>query len=433
MGNNRQTELKKRSVEADSANRKGNHNHPAPSTTAIALHYLSALPKPTFYPDGVGIGGFNLRLSNVPANLHYLSHLENLRKSSIATITLLLSAMPRLTEAGFFGENDLSMSAYFSNSNQTSDYKFSASSMMQGAIDKVKEGACGVREVSITPVNFQLIQEWTQVNDLVAQLSRAIGDPVEKITENCLKEMIEKEFQALPLHSADWANLLLAIGLASAGIAAIVGIPMLCRCIRDLGQSLLRRQEPELTQNTLTQVTVVGERQPLLNVQMVLEKEQTALLNTQTLPKEALSNEDKLNALVPYGFLFENIPKNFICLGSRSIMDKPILLADGHSIDESTLKANLASDPNAQCYIVRTKKLTDSQIPNHALRGAIEDYVALQQRKYTEAYFAKKQKKAETETRMSQTSVVLFAEEKVKEGDVAQADQTQPSVTSLRQ
>lgn len=73
----------------------------------------------------------------------------------------------------------------------------------------------------------------------------------------------------------------------------------------------------------------------------------------------------------------EEMPQNYRCPISHAIMKDPVMAADGHSYERSALEEWLASgkttSPMTSIPLVST-----SLIPNHALRGAIAEYLAKQ-------------------------------------------------------
>jgi hypothetical protein len=339
-----------------------NEGHTAPSSTATALEYLKSSLKPTVYSDGIGIGGLTLRASNASANLAYLSKLTI---NAVNSAALLMSAM----SSSVAGERQI----YFSDPTGATDYGLKTSSDLQGVIDKVQEGVCDVlTNVTTIPLHFNILQLWGSKPGVNAELSRGAAQPVQQVTENCLKAMIQGEMQAI--HNERVAYAILASEIGGGAVGAIAVSALLFALICHLRNRCCQASELG-NENGATAVNEVEERLPLIKEQKIREPDPTFDEELQALAKDGVKNNKR--------FDISKVPEDYLCPVSRCVMQDPVVLADGHSADKSSVETSLRLDPEANCYYVREHKLKESQTPNYTLKKVIEGYVTRKKAQYT--------------------------------------------------
>ncbi|RDI41000.1 U-box domain-containing protein [Aquicella lusitana] len=318
-----------------------------PSILSLPAAFKMAEPTFTLYRDGIGFGGFSLRLSNLPLNLSRMQW---------AAVVALSFLQTQLVEGAGDGEK---MDVYYFKVNNT-DYQVELYKHIQQFKDIAQrfQAECGVNASALPALfDYELIRQWGNS----ACFWRGLGELQYSDVESCVELMVEA---ALALNRETSLNTLRVVGGVVGGLAALcIGTGV----FRYLWERCRHSVRPETSTRALEEGQV--EREPLLSGQ-----------EQEKLPEAKKTFAERLEAV---GFTIKKleedpIGKHFICPIMQALMEEPAVTNDGHSYEMEAIQKQ--KEVNGNSPLERDVRIT-SIAPNKALKALIIEFVERQERK----------------------------------------------------
>lgn len=291
----------------------------------------------------------------------------------------ILSLVLPLGAAFTFFSGALASRKYFNNPETQSDYRLTSAApvVAKDIFPALDDGACGVNTaVNTTALAFDDIFSW---HEGYTKLARGDGDQANETLEDCLRLLITHGSNDARPRNDNVAVYIIFFGVIGLIFCVSASHILFRHCyVHGASEESLNTDDIEI--NAYSDRAQASRQQAMMPssvpASMSVDEGQGNAIQKR---KQRRSFSERLEAL---GFDGE-VPHEFCCPISQSIMDCPVLFSDGHNYDEHSIQRLLEKAGPLRSPITNLPA-TRHYLVNYDLNSRIDEFVIAMEQQYAE-------------------------------------------------